>query len=607
MAEKALPHLDIITCYSSFIPDADPQRTLLKRYHKMGKKLFVISAGTYAGQNFSIMANRYNAGFYIAKSGVDGQWIWTYQRSKKDPFDDFDTPSKDYGLVYPPRIPGGKPVKSIAWEGIREGIRDYTWYRNLEFAVEKAVKEKRSADAARGKTVLNCVLQAIPAHSLFVPGIFNDKTADRLRRLCAIGIEAANGKQLGNGALLKTPAVTRSVQKRHLRQEPVHLIPAPAGASRWQKALQLDSLYNYVTREKWSDPQYQTTFKLTADNENLYLLADMKFPRNAKSVQGRGDSAGFYGDHIEFLIEPRRGSGTWYQFAVNRHGQKSEMHCVGSRNAKENIFAVNYNEHKRDIAWSCPWEAKVTGKADAWQAEITIPLKSIGAVNGNFWGVLIARGGIGTNIVNKPFGFFDQPEKFPSMIACGKAGLQTVPVIPNVIGRNSFFLRFSNLKSGKFTLRETTGGKVSSFSSAVRKDGSIAAYYRLTPRTDKVELEAKDTAGNTVWQSSFNITMQKALVLDAPEKVFFGNTGKLNVAAQCNITPILASNAHIDMILKNAAGKVLFRKSYPAESAEFSLDPGALKNGFYRLTFAVRENKHIHTAENIDFAILQAE
>ena len=607
MAEKALPHLDVICCYSSFIPD-DPERTLLKRYHRMGKKLFAVSAGTYAGQNFSIMPNRYNSGFYVAKTGVDGLWIWTYQRVRNDPFDDFDDTGKKYALVYPPRKAGGEPVRSIAWEGVREGIRDYTWFRNLEYAIEQARKEKRTADAERGKTVLNCILQAIPEEGSFSASSFNDKAADRLRRLCAVGIEAANGRSelLGKAELNRKPVFSQKMLPAQKTAEKPLLIPGANKENRWKNALVIDRLFNYVTAEPWNNGKYQTVFKITSDKDNLYLLAELKYPADSKSAPGKGEAAGFSGDHIEFLIEPVRGSGRWYQFAVNRSGQKSEMYCTGSRSAKENIFVVNYGEHARDISWSCKWDARVTDTPGAWHAELTIPLESINAVSGNFWGVLTARCGIGNNIVNKAFGFFDQPEKFPSMIAAGEAGLRTVPEIPNVIGINAMNLRFNNLHEGKFVLREFTDGKVSAFKADIRKDGTAGLHYRLTPKTGKIELEAMDRSGSSVWKNTSSIRMADALTVSAAERVFFDDSGKLSVKVRCSISPKLAKNANLEIVLQNTAGKVLFSQKFPARNAEFSCGLEAFENGFYRMVFNIKEGKRTYAVKTVDFAVLKA-
>ena len=602
MAEKALSHLDVVCSYSSFIPDTDSKRTLLNRYHKMGKKLFAVSAGTYARQNFSIMPNRYNSGFYVARSGVDGLWIWTYQRIRKDPFDDFDAVTKDYALVYPPRQPGKKAVRSVAWEGIREGIRDYRWFRNLEYAISKAEKEKRFAHAARGKTVLNCILQAIPSHDSFAPETFNDKIADRLRRLCAIGIQSANGQTpwSGKAGLTKAPLAVRTPIPGKVTVPSVHLIPSSKN-----KPLEINKLYHYVTGMAWNNEKYRTRFQLSADSCNLYVRGQFKYPANAKSAPGKGEMAGFSGDHIEFLIEPLRNSGVWYHFAVNRHGQKSEMYCSGSRSAKENIFAVNYEGQKRESSWSCPWEAKVTGKNGVWHLEAVIPLNSINASPGDLWGVLLARCGIGTNIANKAIGFFDQPEKFPEMTAAGEAGLRTVPVLSSSIGRNVLDLRFEKLRSGKLILRESGKGKSSSFTAAIRKDGSAALHYRLRQDTARVELEALNDSGKSVWKSRRNVQILSPLVLTAPERVFFDSSNQLKATVKCRIAPELAKKAQLELSVLDSSGKTLFTRTYPAESAAFSLDTAPFKDGFYKLSFKLKEKNTLLAGKSMDFAVLR--
>ena len=115
-----------------------------------------------------------------------------------------------------------------------------------------------------------------------------------------------------------------------------------------------------------------------------------------------------------------------------------------------------------------------------------------------------------------------------------------------------------------------------------------------------------DRSGSSVWKNTSNIRMADALTVSAAERVFFDDSGKLAVKVQCSITPRLAKNAVLEIVLQNTAGKVLFSQKFPARNAEFSCGLDAFENGFYRMVLNIKEGKRIYAVKTVDFAVLKA-
>ena len=85
---------------------------------------------------------RFKAGFFFWKTGATGQFYWAYHDPRGNPYDDLD--GIDWCVAYPG---DGRPVPTVEWEALREGIDDFRYVSSLEIAIAEA-RAKGSAEAA---------------------------------------------------------------------------------------------------------------------------------------------------------------------------------------------------------------------------------------------------------------------------------------------------------------------------------------------------------------------------------------------------------------------------------------------------------------------------
>ena len=123
--------------------------------------------------------------------------------------------------------------------------------------------------------------------------------------------------------------------------------------------------------------------------------------------------------------------------------------------------------------------------------------------------------------------------------------------------------------------------------------------------TARVELEALNDSGKSVWKSRRNVQILSPLVLTAPERVFFDSSNQLKATVKCRIAPELAKKAQLELSVLDTSGKTLFTRTYPAESAQFSLDTAPFKDGFYKLSFKLKEKNTLLAGKSMDFAVLR--
>lgn len=592
LGRKAVGHLDELCFYADLLGNSKTAAETIKFYRELGKKIFSISAGTYAGQNLSIMNNRYNSGFYLALNDVDGLLLWTFSRPVNDPFNDFDSRNKDYALVYPPRTPGGEPVKSIAWEGIREGITDYRYLKSLRQAIARAEQDGRKACADQARAILGCLLQSVPEYGKFDERSFNDATADRLRRLAALGIMAADGKEIFDTQTKEAAA------KIELRPIPTakttsdeRLIPAGP------KGLNITDFKPHFANVPF-DGKAATSVQVSCDSENLYLKVEASGGDTKNRFNGEELSV-YANDHIELLLDTRYDRNSWFQFAFDRFGNKSDMRASGSRNSGNSIFAVNYGGGiVRDPSWNAEWTVKTAPVAGGWSADVVIPLKVFGDCNLR-WGMLIGRSGFGTTVSSPQIGYFDQPEKFRTVTLPGEAGLNYCSLGDFAFGRLIANLRFTALAGGKVVVNEyDADNKKSSFQGKVRQDGTCAVEYRLTEKSARLEVLALDAEGKVRWKHNELLNLPPVLAVHAPEQVFFGGDSVFKAKAEVHVTDRAAAESVLEFKLSGRQGLIGEAQS-KAGSQDVRVPLKNLPDGFYEFSVRLREGKRICGAQNM--------
>ncbi len=93
--------------------------------------------------------------WYAASLGVEGVFYWAYNSWRGDPWDDFDGPIADCGVIYPA---ASGPISSRRWEASREGIEDWQLIR----LVERLGKDSKNPSQAQ-KLVREAIDQVLAA------------------------------------------------------------------------------------------------------------------------------------------------------------------------------------------------------------------------------------------------------------------------------------------------------------------------------------------------------------------------------------------------------------------------------------------------------------
>ncbi len=430
--------LDTICLYSSFLGTEENCGNLLTTYHSRNQKLFFIASGAYVGQEFDFMPNRHSVGLCFWKSKADGTHVWTYQRPSGDPFNDLDGGVKDYCMVLPPRAPGGKPVPTLGWEGIREGWRDFKYVYTLEQSVAQAEKDGRAEAAGMGRTVLSFIRDTVPWFDQSGGVGYDNASADQLRWLAAWAtLEVQEGK--GAATAFVAPAGVKPLDVKFASAPPATAVApllcavtaeAPVLDGRledplWAKATKIDGLKSYLDAN--AAARQKTEIFLTHDAANLYIGFRCFEPAmdQVKATVKELDGNVFADDSIELFLDTANDEFNFFQLAFNVDGTRFDMRCAGDNNAGANVFGANYAKQKvRDVKWNGEWSVKTSRQADRWEAEVVLPFKTFGRES-DLWGINLCRNRKAAEPETsawRAFGSFHQPQKFGKLLLTGARG-----------------------------------------------------------------------------------------------------------------------------------------------------------------------------------------
>jgi hypothetical protein len=131
---------------------------LVARVKGDGKRYTVKNGGGYGG---SAVISRLWAGFYLAKTKVDGmkQWQYSSARFYENPYDNFDVHEVATMYAFPA---SDGPIPTRAWEGMREGIDDARYIYTLRQTIKRAMAQGGVAarrDAEEAETYLDSLLR----------------------------------------------------------------------------------------------------------------------------------------------------------------------------------------------------------------------------------------------------------------------------------------------------------------------------------------------------------------------------------------------------------------------------------------------------------------
>ncbi|MFA7173411.1 MAG: sugar-binding protein [Kiritimatiellia bacterium] len=600
--------LDVVCLYSAFLGTEQACHNLLDMYHRRNQKLFYIASGAYVGQEFDWMPNRSHVGLCFWKSNADGTATWTYQRPNEDPFNDLDGEYKDYCMVFPPRIPGGPPVPTLGWEGIREGWRDYRYVYTLEQAAAQAEKEGRTAAAGMGRTVLAFIRDAAPWFEEAGNGGYDNRSADRLRWLAAWAtLELQAGKDVTPPSAL--PTGIKALEIRSVASKPaatftpllcpsVDLPPVLDGRLDdpcWSGAVSIEGLQNYLNPELPVSQKTEVFFRHDTTNFYIGVRCFESEMTGLKTAASERDGDVFSDDSIEIFIDTQNDEFHFFQLAFNAASTRFDQLCAGDNNAGANVFGATYSQQRvRDVGWNAEWRVATSRHADRWEAEVSIPFKTVGRES-DLWGINICRNRRASEAETSAWrvgGFFHQPKLFGKLLLSGaRSGGKAITKFelptPRFGGATAVLALSAGPEAQGFAEVEDKDGKVCRSEGSVNA-GVVSLPYRLN--RDSRSLTLVVTEGNSVMHQLKMATevpapivltrTQKVISLEAPRGVF-----------EATIQPSAQewTLRRLQVMLSGPDGEVVSRveSTLSGDTCAVSLNLGGFPHGMYTLTFSL--------------------
>jgi hypothetical protein len=150
-APKALADLHEVSIFEAQAPPA-----LWDEMKKSGHEVWVYENDTTEGH--SPLWSRFVFGVWGWRTGLDGITAWTYPLYTFEPY--YERPRLDTdGYVVPERDDHGRPINTLEWEGIREGVDDRRYLDTLADAI--AAAKVRRVPTAAAEATLQAVHDAV--------------------------------------------------------------------------------------------------------------------------------------------------------------------------------------------------------------------------------------------------------------------------------------------------------------------------------------------------------------------------------------------------------------------------------------------------------------
>ena len=122
------PYIDVWVPHLTTLGTAKDRVELLQYYLQTGEPVYSYTCSTFMKARPAYSYHRRKP-WIAASYGVQGTFYWAYNSWRGDPWNDFDGPIADCGVIYPG---AGTPIDSRRWEASREGIEDWQIIRLLE-------------------------------------------------------------------------------------------------------------------------------------------------------------------------------------------------------------------------------------------------------------------------------------------------------------------------------------------------------------------------------------------------------------------------------------------------------------------------------------------
>ena len=632
-ADAMGPDLDGLCYYAQMLGSEEECARLLAQKRARKQKLYYIAGGTYDGQDFDTMPNRYHVGFFFWKNGLDGTGIWTFQRPVMDPYNDFDGGYKDCCLVYPPRQPGGAAIPTLGWEGIREGWKDFRYAYALQQAIAAARQAGRTADADRGELVATFIRQTVPWYDRLADSAFDNVAADRLRWLAAwaaMGVHDGTLIATTEARVAPPPATLRIACPEQGTERPLTpvICPPVATAPRldgtladpiWQQAYRVESFSLHTS--PGVPPTQKTEVFLCHDRENLYLGVRCQEQAMAelKAAATTEDGPVFTDDSIEIFLDTDNDEFTFHQLAFNANGIRFDQYGEGAYDYGFNIFAAEIGgKQVRNVGWNGAWTVKTSRHADCWEATVALPFATFGRAS-DLWGILIGRNRRATERQETSswpaIGFFHQPAKFAKLLL-GGARVGDARITQLEYDRPRFGLCTARLTvdgagagvlRGRADLLADKDVALGTGAASPAGEGKLQYPYRLDAAARRIVLTLEDGAGTLLSRCALPCTLAPPIRSHLPGAVLLQGDRDGRLDLDLAISTAERARSTLTCRLLTADGKELATQSAPAAgdqaTVRFTLDGQPV--GLYRLALALADDAQTKP-QTLDLPILFA-
>ena len=568
-------------CFVSYlISTGKGAESALSNCEKTGAEFWWYGTGSYVNpypQEGFLFHNRYGAGLLNWKAGAKASVAWTFCRAHEDVFNDFDgslqnsAEPKDQATAYPHFLRAGDAstyqgsIPTLAWEGLREGVDDYSYLRMLSDLITEARKSDKAAVRAaadQAQTTLDALTDAIPWTNPMVAQPFETKRVQQVRRAVAAQIISLTASMQGRPGVgqasrlstrvtlqLKTLAPSRPATA----SLPVLAVPRTSepptidgGLTEacWQSAAGRVSAFVYAASARPANA-VATRAWVCYDDTALYVAMSCDEPHMDKLVaqqSGHDRSLVWVDDGVEVFVDPTGQRRKYAHFILNTNGSL-------------------YDEVGQDPSWDPKLPAAVRKRADGYDVELAIPwaaLQAVGLPRSPVMAVNLCRNRFAGEQLEPhmawacPFGGYHEPDRF------GIATLQEGPLaitgieVPQLWGKQEATVHVRNTgdRAVEATVRVNAQRRLLTL--APGATCAVAVPVILTrPGANSLRL-AWGVLGETPATATFTVTTPAPLEMsDAGWLVGPGETAEGTV--RLNVAP--ASGRDLRVRLRSKSGE----------------------------------------------------
>ena len=191
-------------CYGSDVVTKwqECARAAASQTRAAGQEFWYYATGSYSGQVGNMLRNRYLAGFFFYRLGADGTASWTFQRVRRNAFDDFAAGNEQGGsnelnlspcITYPDPEHRGTNLDTPTWEGLRQAWYDHRYAATLRQAIARQ-RQKDPRAAERAEQILTKLLAELPWNGdPFLRPELDNRLLSSVRRRIAEEISSLDG------------------------------------------------------------------------------------------------------------------------------------------------------------------------------------------------------------------------------------------------------------------------------------------------------------------------------------------------------------------------------------------------------------------------------